>query len=182
MSVADVEDITAQIGYQDRLRAIGRHLDDQCFRRATILDVASGTVAHGVRRASLQQEGVVFSEAQLQQSIEEGEAERGHGASYGWRTDLLPTGYEDFLRAIGWELDRHVAREVVISELFTFVTVSGLMPDYTPTGHTTFQPFEWVLSAEDIRRLLDRAFRRRRHVGFIDRRRRARLMALKRAD
>jgi hypothetical protein len=73
---------------------------------------------------------------------------------------LLPTGYEDALRAIGHALDRRRAHRVTIVELEQCLLVCG----YQPTERhreNEYSRFEWVLAAEELTALLNEAYYRR---------------------
>lgn len=163
------EHIPPDLRYQHRLRVIGRHLDQHRFQRVTICDVAQGMLVTGTRSDSRDAEALVLRDDNFHSIVEEAEDARGSGTAYTTHASLFPTGYEDFLRAVGYELDQYLAWHVVINELFTFVTISGFEPNYAPRGHTRFEPFEWIYRADDIRRLLDDAFARRGNAGVIAR-------------
>jgi hypothetical protein len=64
--------------------------------------------------------------------------------------------YEDTLRAIGHELDRHAVHRVTIVELEQCLLVSAHQPTEGECGR-----FERVLTAEDLMALLDEAYDRR---------------------
>ena len=73
---------------------------------------------------------------------------------------LLPTGYEDALRAIGHELDGHEAKHVTIVELEQHLMVCGRRrtDGYHESGHDRF---EWMLGPEALRAWLDQGYYRR---------------------
>jgi hypothetical protein len=73
---------------------------------------------------------------------------------------LLPTGYEDFLRAIGYRLDEHAAEATTISELDELVVVGGV-GRVDEFGNTRYGPLQWLLREAEIGFLLNEAYRRR---------------------
>ena len=77
------------------------------------------------------------------------------------RSPLCPTGYEDFLRAIGYELETDQARDIVIQELVDRVAVTYHQLLATSTEGYVWEPRSALLSAADIQKLLDDAFSRR---------------------
>ena len=91
-------------------------------------------------------------------------AARGEGPRLHKNHPLLPTGYEDFLRALGYRLDEQHAEAIAITELDGFVAVSGVGPVET-SYQTTIAPFQLLLRPDDISSLLDEAFRRRAPVA-----------------
>ena len=73
---------------------------------------------------------------------------------------LLPTGYEDFLRAVGHRLDLRQAAAITVAELDGLVAVGGVgRLDGAARGEVA--PFQDLLRPEDVADLLDEAFRRR---------------------
>jgi hypothetical protein len=85
---------------------------------------------------------------------------RGEGEHRRSTSALLPTGYEDFLRALGHRMDTQFAEAITITELDSFIAVGGVAKVET-SGQTGFGPLQWLLRADDITYLLDDAFRRR---------------------
>jgi hypothetical protein len=73
---------------------------------------------------------------------------------------MLPTGYEDFLRAIGYRLDEHAAEATTISELDELVVVGGV-GRVDEFGNTRYGPLQWLLREAEISFLLNEAYRRR---------------------
>ncbi len=67
--------------------------------------------------------------------------------------DLIPNGYENMLRALGFELDQRIAENVVITELPSFIAVSGFEP-VLGYGEASFRPFSEPLAPPDIINML----------------------------
>lgn len=161
----NVEDYLLRPTYQNRLRVIGRHLDLYGYRRANILEVDGGFI---VRASPSQNRGVETLEfvghqfAQLIASAAEG---RGAGErNLTHPTGLLPTGYEDFFRAIGYQLDQHAAEAITISELEELAVIGGV-GRVDETGVSRYGPIQWLFRPEDVAVLLDRAYKRRREAS-----------------
>ena len=73
---------------------------------------------------------------------------------------LLPSGYEDFLRAIGQALDQHPAEAIAVAEYAQMIIVTGLAKLDTAM-QTSLGGVEWILRADEIQQVLDQSFRRR---------------------
>lgn len=158
--------IPPQAGYETALRVIGRHLDLQGCRQTTLFETAGGFIARAVISDPRTPVALEFHADELAGLMEQARAGRGKGVRTELGSPLLPTGYEDFLRALGHDLDQRNATGVLISELRNVVVVSGVEPGVV-TGNPALVPFEDQLRPNDIERLLDEAFRRRASGGGI---------------
>lgn len=147
--------------YQNELRAIGRHCDDAGFRGIGIYEVKSGFVLRGFSDAtdaeSLQ--AVEVPNDDIENLIIKNFTAPGRNGVI-TRSPLCPTGYEDFLRALGYELEANQAKAVAIQELTDRFAVSYLQLQ------STAEDYVWVaksvlLTADDVLELVDEAFRRR---------------------
>jgi hypothetical protein len=103
---------------------------------------------------------LVFSERGFEVLIDQAIDRRGAGERVVAHPKWLPTGYEDFLRALGYELDQRKAEAITVTE-FDGVVAVGCVALVSRDGRVGFGPFQELLSQEDIRKLLDAAFRRR---------------------
>ena len=146
--------------YQNRLRLIGRELDHSGYRGVTILEVAGGFLARGTQSGSRSPEALEFPDQNFLQLVQSAFAARGEGERKRASSLLLPTGYEDFLRALGYRLDTHMAAAVSVTELEGFVAVGGVAK-VEASEQTNVGPLQWLMRADDIAYLLDEAFRRR---------------------
>lgn len=72
----------------------------------------------------------------------------------------LPTGYEDFLCALGHRLDTKGAMAITVTELGQSIAVGGVAP-LSGYCDVTMEPFHMVARPDDVARLLDEARRRR---------------------
>jgi CheY-like chemotaxis protein len=149
--------------YQNRLRAIGRQLDLYGYRSVNILEVGGGFIARAALPGSRTHQALEFPDEHLPHLISSTISARGERDHQRARSHLLPTGYEDFLRAVGFRLDDHGAEVVTVTELTTFVAVGGMALE-DGRQHGVLAPLEWVLGAEEIEAILDEAYRRRAPV------------------
>ncbi len=149
--------------YQNRLRVIGRQLDLYGYRGATILEVAGGFLVRGSASGSRTPEALEFLNQDFPQLLQHAFSARGEKERSRSKSPLLPTGYEDFLRALGYRLDTQFAEAVTITELDSFVAVGGVAK-VDSYGQTGFSPLQWLLRTDDITFMLDEAFRRRAPV------------------
>lgn len=158
---AGIDEALLRLTYQNRLRAIGRHLDVYGFRRIYILEVEGGFVVRATAANGRETETLEFADQHFPQLLASCAAKRGEGERYKpVPGNLLPTGYEDFLRAVGYRLDQHAAEAITISELDDLAVVSGVgrVDEY---GVTRFGPLQWLLRRPEVERMLDEAYRRR---------------------
>jgi hypothetical protein len=146
--------------FQNRLRAVGRHLDLNGYRSMVVLEVDGGILARALHPERNRVELMEFPEDNFRRIILDAMRERGTGDHPVQKSPLLPTGYEDFLRALGFQLDRRMAKAVTIVETRQAIHVSGLGFTESGTGHA-YTPFDGTLNTDEIRALLDAAFRRR---------------------
>lgn len=143
--------------YQNRLRVIGRELDHQQISGVTIMEVPGGFV---VRAQNRHEESIAleFLDVDFSQMVVDAIAARGEGETSRPATHLLPTGYEDFLRSLGYELDERIAEGIYVAEYRSFLTVGGLVPSMDGSG---YRHYSEVLGPREIREILDEAFNRR---------------------
>lgn len=145
--------------YQNRLRIIGHHCEAVGLRELVVVEAAEGFVARAIESHNQQVTVLEFAAAQFAHLVSDAVHTRGRReqlASHG----LAATGYADLLRAVGYELDRLLARGVTIVELERSLLVCGRQA--TEGYHESGQDrFEWVLGEEELRALLDKAYHRR---------------------
>lgn len=154
----------ASLTYQNRLRVIGRQLDLYGYRSVTILEVAGGFLVRGAAGGARAPEALEFLDQDFPQLLQGAIGARGDGEHTRSTSSLLPTGYEDFLRALGHRLDTQFSEAVSISELDSFVAVGGVART-DGFNRTSLSPLQWLLRNDDITYLLDEAFRRRAPVA-----------------
>lgn len=147
--------------YQNRLRLVGRELDRSDGRLATILEVPGGflvrTLVAGQREVQLLEFAAsdFLHLAAGAYGARGGRSPTAHGGP-----KVLPTGYEDFFRALGRWLDLRHGSAIQIAELDELVVVSGLCRRGNDVSVQS-RSFQLLLGAEEIKELLDGAFRRR---------------------
>lgn len=146
--------------YQNRLRAIGRQLDVGAHSAVNLFEVPGGFLVRAIGPDARTPSAMEFPDADFPELLARGFANRGESARSPRPHPLLPTGYEDFLRALGHRLDERHAEAITIAELTDFVAAGGLghFEGYERTG---IAPFQWLLRPPDIVALLNEAFNRR---------------------
>ncbi len=145
---------------QNRLRVIGRYLDVNEYKSICVLDVEGGLLVRAMSPRKHVPELLEFPDDAFIQMVRDAIQARGTRKRTRARTDIVPTGYEDLLRALGYELDQRVAKSITIHEGQSSLFVAGLQASDQMSG--SFSPFEFVLTPQDIDSMLDVAFRRRR--------------------
>jgi CheY-like chemotaxis protein len=156
-------DVPAQLlapTLQNRLRVIGRQLDLYGYRAVNLSQVAGGFLVRAIPSGARAAEVLEFPDHDVPQALAHAIAARGEGEHDRSTTALLPTGYEDFLRALGHRLDLRKAEAITVTELDSLVAVGGIAL-LDGRGHMTLEPFHEVLHVDGIAYLLDEAFRRR---------------------
>jgi len=152
--------VLLQPTYQNRLRVIGRQLDLYGYRAVTILEVAGGFLVRGTPSGSRAPEALEFPDQNFPQLMRGAFSGRTEGERMRSTSPLFPTGYEDFLRALGYRLDTHLAEAISVTELEGFVAVGGVAM-VEASSQTTIGPLQWLMRVDDNAYLLDEAFRRR---------------------
>ncbi len=159
---AGIDSVLMQMTYQNRLRAIGRHLDLYTFRRANILEVEGGFVVRATSSSGRDIETLEFADQHFPQLLASCTASRGKSVSRkSIISNLLPTGYEDFMRVVGYLLDRHAAEAITISELDELVVIGGV-GRVDESGNSRYGPLQWLMRQADVELLLNEAYSRRR--------------------
>jgi CheY-like chemotaxis protein len=146
--------------YQNRLRVIGRQLDLYGYRSINLLEVAGGFLVRAMRPDSRTPEALEFPDRDFPVLVAGAFAARGEQDRQRSRSPLLPMGYEDFLRALGYWLDTRIAEAVTVTELDQFVAVGGI-GKVDGGAQTSLEPFQRLFRADEIADLLDGAYRRR---------------------
>lgn len=165
LSVGVPADVPAQLlapTLENRLRVIGRQLDLYDYRALNLSQVAGGFLVRALPPGARAAEVLEFPDHEFPLVVARAVAARGEGEGDHDRvaTALLPTGYEDALRALGHRLDGRQAEAITVTELDSLVVVGGIALQ-DGHGHLTLEPFHEVLQVDDITYLLDEAFRRR---------------------
>jgi len=138
---------------QDGLRAAGHYLDGTGRRLVGLLVVADGIVVtlrpHDLRGAD---EAVLLTDDDLQTLYAESRSGRGSGETLQTPDPLCPTGYEDFLRALGAVAGR---------DGWSQVRLVRMGDEAILHYHAGGQRQETVLDAAGIEEMLNQAFRQR---------------------
>ena len=157
--------------YQNRLRVIGHHLDRGGFRETAVLEIDGGFIVRATSPDHRRPQALEFPDIQFTELMRNALDDRGRGQSYNNHASLLPTGYEDFFRSLGFLLDNQSAVGITVIELSTHVLVTGKQPTKSVAGHKSLQSFERYLTTGDMQNLLDDAFQRRtgpsKRGGFL---------------
>lgn len=150
--------------YQNRLRVIGRRMDVGGYRWLNVMEVAGGLLVRAMNRDQRGFELMEFPDDGFQAMMIEALQTRGDGEHGFVRSPLAPTGYEDMLRAIGFELDQRIAKMIAIVECRTQMFVTGMAPQ-SNSANTVYTHFDFVLTPDQVQTVLDTAFKRRRAHG-----------------
>ncbi|HET9015006.1 MAG TPA: response regulator [Thermomicrobiaceae bacterium] len=150
--------------YQNRLRTIGHQLDLHGYRYPSVLEVEGGFLVVATPGGSRAQEALEFADrdfAFLVASAIGGRSSRA--AEKPGRQSLLPTGYEDFLRALGWRLDLDHTEAISVTEVDDGIIVAGRHLAGLASGQ--YRRFHRFLGPDEIAAVLDEAFRQRKPTG-----------------
>lgn len=152
--------------YQTMLRSVGRHLDEEPSCRITLVEVPDGFLVRLQRTVYKLEPRVQHFKREdlLQDSTQFVRSEKPIGVRQRHQGiwSHFPNGHQDFMRALGYELDVAGASSIVIDEL-----EDGVVLTYT---RRTSSEKEWetsviVLNLEGIETILNDAFNRRRQVS-----------------
>ncbi|MGH2390550.1 MAG: response regulator [Chloroflexota bacterium] len=146
--------------YENRLRAIGRQLDIYGYGAINLSEVGGGFLVRALPHGGRSAEALEFLDRDAAQVLSSAVSARGEGERSRPTDVLLPTGYEDFLRALGHRLDIGNMEAVTVTELEPLIVVGGIAP-LEIGADTALSPFYELLQSEHIKYLLDEAFRRR---------------------
>lgn len=150
--------------YQNRLRVIGRQLDLNRYRMASVFEVQGGFLVRALPEIGRDAEAIEFPDRDFLHWVTDAYVNRGEGERGNSQSPLLPSGYEDFLRAMGAALDRHKAEAVSIAEYSTVIVIGG-----TSNVDSLAQPkvgnLQWILGHDDILQILDEGYRRRNQTA-----------------
>jgi len=145
--------------YQNRLRLVGRHLDINDYRSVCILDVEGGILVRAFSPRAHTSELLEFPDDAFVEMVRSSIQARGSRKRARKGSPVVPTGYEDLLRALGWELDQRLAKAITIQENSNSLFVAGLAAGDNATG--AFSPFDYLLGEAEVQAMLDAAFARR---------------------
>lgn len=146
--------------YQNRLRVIGRQLDLYNYQSVNIMEVAGGFLVRAMSAGSRAPEALEFADRDFPAQVSAALAARGGGERKRAPLPLLPTGYEDFLRAVGHRLDASHAEAVTLTDLGSFIAVGGVGANDS-YNQVVMAPLQWLMRPDDITFLLDESYRRR---------------------
>jgi hypothetical protein len=147
--------------YQNELRAIGRYCDDKGFRHIGVYEVSEGFVLRGFCDPNdpFAITAFEFPEEDFQGLIMKNFTSR-NGSSVSSHPAICPTGYEDFFRALGYELEEDQAKGVVVQELPDLMVVTYLHLGSSSDSYV-WEPKSVLLNAAQVEEMLDKGFRRR---------------------
>jgi len=152
--------------YQNRLRVIGRQIDLYDYRMVAVFEVEGGFLMRAFPRNGRKAEALEFPDRDFVQLVIQAFVVRGEGERPASKSQLLPSGYEDFFRAIGAALDDHKAEAISVSEFSTVMVIGGNVQVENST-QTTVGNLQWILQADDITQVLDEGYRRRKSSGTV---------------
>lgn len=154
--------------YENRLRVIGRRLDCNLLQCINVLEVDGGFVVRAFREGNPEPLVLEFLDIHFARLIGEALTARGEQSFRRTHSDLVPSGYEDFLRALGHALDGRVAENICVNEFITFFTIAGFAPAGVSLADG-YRPFTEALDVLDVCALLEMAHDRRGSYAPITR-------------
>lgn len=153
--------------YEEILRAVGAYLDGVAHARFSLIELPNGFTLV-LEPASEKQKAAevhfprVGLEAQIKQLIRN---RKRLGGKYQGKWHLAPTSHQDFLRALGFELDDSDAKEILIDEL-----EDGLLVTYSyldPSQGYQWRKHSTTLRRAEIETILQAAHNRRVRRGLL---------------
>jgi hypothetical protein len=145
--------------YQDALRAIGHFLDVNIYRHIILVETSDAFILHAFHglTANRSVEGIELPLSDIRTLVSRCRQDRGPRAHELPRSPICPTGYEDFFRTLGYDLDTAHAMLVRVVELST-----GILVSYTAYNETeNAQRFELLYTESHIEQALAQGYSRR---------------------
>jgi hypothetical protein len=159
-----------ELSYQNRLRVIGRFIDELELHSVTLIEVNGGFVLRASRAGEPWPVVIELDDRKVSELMRQAIQARGEGDQERESRELLPTGYEDTFRALGFGLDQRIAESIVVAELPSLFAVSGFEPVVTPgVGETTYRPFAEAMGPGEVTGALRLAIARRGSYQNINR-------------
>lgn len=150
--------------YQWMLRALGAYLDEEPSCRISLTEVPDGFLVR-LQRAlhRLEPQVVHFKRETLKEQLNQLTQQKkpmGSRPHHQGVWSYFPNGHQDFLRALGYELDEASAQNVFLDELEDGFVVTYTCPD--TAGSSGWTKKMVVLGIEQIEAILNAAFERRK--------------------
>lgn len=144
--------------YQDCMRAIGRYFDRNVYRHVLVAEVEDGYIARAFPggQQNSRAEGIALPVSDVLSLINTQTRARGVALNDVKMPPLCPTGYEDFFRALGWELDVMQAAAVSVVELS-----GGILISYSSRSSKNQERAQMFYDPPKIDELLTKAYQRR---------------------
>lgn len=161
----------SRVSYQWTLRQIGAYLDEHDAHLVTLVEVPEGFMVRFQRSPANHYEAVTFARHELvsldvQQEEQRLKLQREPAAgdpAASLPPPQKPGGYQDFYRALGYELDQTLVYAIAVDELQFGVVITYLFVD---PRHTFVPEKKMVfLKPEDKQTILDDAYARRQAAG-----------------
>ncbi len=148
--------------YQDSLRAIGRYFDRNIYRHVLVSEVDDGYIARAFpgQAGNLKAEGIALPMSDVMALINSQEQGRGVPANDVKMPPLCPTGYEDFFRSLGHDLDTVGAAHVSLVELS-----GGILVSYSVKVKRGLDRAQMFYDPPRIDELLTKGYQRRGKTG-----------------
>ncbi len=136
------------------------------LEQAVILDLGDLILVRGHNPAIGDLVAETFLDANLPEAMQAAIYGRNAAeSSKAQASALRPTGYEDFLRALGYRLDRQFAEAFVIVECPRYMHVSG-MERIGSEGESAMVPFCYLFEALRVNSLVNEAVARRKRSSM----------------
>lgn len=144
--------------YQDSLRAIGRYFDRNIYRHILVSEVDDGYIARAFPglQGNLKPEGIALPMSDVMALMTSQQQGRGISFTDVKMPPLCPTGYEDFFRSLGFDLDSANASNVSVVELS-----GGFLVSYTVRARGGLGRSQMFYDPSHIDEVLTRGYQRR---------------------
>jgi hypothetical protein len=157
-------DVASKNMYQWMLRALGAYLDEEPSCRISMTEVPDGFLVR-LQRAlhRLEPQVLHFKRESLKEQLDQLMRAKRPGGPRSHHQGVwshFPNGHQDFLRALGYELDQASAHSIFIDELEDGFVVTYSCPE-TPESQKWTKKMV-LLGLEDIETILNAAFERRK--------------------
>lgn len=152
-----------RFAYEDTLRAVGHYLDVNLYRNVTIVELPEGLLAKGTfvrfahRGTRLHVRSHLFSNAEIERTLEDAYARRGSGAvspSTPSTSSREPLTNQNMLRVAGRVIDEEKWHDIVVTQVPDGIRIKALVRPQTtePEDHQVIDVF---LADTEMRRWID---------------------------
>lgn len=160
-----------RLPYQVALRAIGAYLDEIGASSFNVLEINDGfNLRYQTGSGAPQLSDKLFSRGQLESAESDSRKGRSLTPHLHLKRDPEESGYQDFLRALGHELDKVAAYDILVEQVENEVLLTFVELD--PAHGVAARKRMMIFGPKERKFILDHSYRRRKdqtNPGLLNR-------------